>query len=58
MRQNAVMADHDFSAEAADLDAKDSLRDLRERFLDPEGSDLVAYFDGNSLGRPVAAAPW
>jgi kynureninase len=50
------MADHDFSAEAAQLDAADPLRDLRDRFLEPGGSDLVAYFDGNSLGRPVAAA--
>jgi kynureninase len=46
----------DFAAEAAELDARDPLAHLRERFLTPEGSDLVAYFDGNSLGRPVAAA--
>jgi kynureninase len=60
VRQDAVMADQDvttdFIAEAAELDARDPLAHLRERFLAPEGSDLVAYFDGNSLGRPVAAA--
>jgi len=47
----------DFAAEAAELDARDPLGHLRERFLAPEGSDLVAYFDGNSLGRPVATVP-
>ena len=46
-----------FAAEAAALDARDPLAHLRERFLAPEGSDLVAYFDGNSLGRPVATVP-
>ncbi len=46
----------DFPTQAAELDARDPLGHLRERFLTPEGSDLVAYFDGNSLGRPVAAA--
>jgi kynureninase len=65
MRQDAVMAQQDhqdtqtidgFEAEAAALDAADPLRQFRDRFLTPEGSDLVAYFDGNSLGRPVAAA--
>jgi kynureninase len=60
VRQDAVMADQDvttdFTAEAAELDARDPLAQLRERFLTPEGNDLVAYFDGNSLGRPVAAA--
>jgi len=46
----------DFTTEAAELDARDPLAHLRDRFLTPEGSDLVAYFDGNSLGRPVAEA--
>ncbi|GAB3435439.1 aminotransferase class V-fold PLP-dependent enzyme [Phycicoccus ginsengisoli] len=58
----------DFRAEAAALDARDPLAAFRDRFLTPEGTDLVAYFDGNSLGRPVAdvqrrlaefvAGPW
>ena len=38
---------------AAALDAADPLAHFRERFVGTE-SDLV-YFDGNSLGRPVAA---
>ena len=39
---------------AAELDAADPLASFRDRFVGA-GSDLV-YFDGNSLGRPVAAA--
>jgi kynureninase len=39
---------------AADLDAADPLAALRERFLPAPG--VVAYLDGNSLGRPVADA--
>ena len=39
---------------AAALDAADPLAHFRERFVGA-ASDLV-YFDGNSLGRPVAAA--
>lgn len=38
---------------AAPLDAADPLAHFRERFVGAD-SDLV-YFDGNSLGRPVAA---
>ncbi|MEU6539946.1 kynureninase [Streptomyces sp. NPDC047000] len=39
---------------AAELDARDPLAHLRRRFVEP-GEDLVAYFDGNSLGRPLTA---
>jgi kynureninase len=39
---------------AADLDDADPLAPLRDRFL--PAPDVVAYLDGNSLGRPVAAA--
>ena len=39
---------------SAQLDAADPLAHLRDRFVGAD-SDLV-YFDGNSLGRPVAAA--
>lgn len=38
---------------AADLDARDPLAAYRNRFVGA-GGDLV-YFDGNSLGRPLAA---
>jgi len=34
------------------LDAADPLRDLRDRFVPSSG--LVAYLDGNSLGRPLS----
>ena len=39
---------------AAALDAADPLAGLRDRFL--PAPDVVAYLDGNSLGRPVADA--
>jgi kynureninase len=38
---------------AADLDAADPLASFATRFVPAEG--VVAYLDGNSLGRPVAA---
>lgn len=41
----------DWHAVAADLDARDPLAAFAERFEPAEG--LRAYFDGNSLGRPV-----
>jgi kynureninase len=41
---------------AHELDASDPLRHLRERFVDGD-ADVVAYLDGNSLGRPPRAAP-
>jgi kynureninase len=41
-----------FEARALELDAADPLAPLREEFV-LGGSDVVAYFDGNSLGRPL-----
>lgn len=41
----------DWSAMAAELDANDPLAGFTSRFEPAEG--LQAYFDGNSLGRPV-----
>jgi kynureninase len=41
-------------ARAEELDARDPLRSRREDFL-PMG-DVVAYLDGNSLGRPLRSA--
>ena len=38
---------------ARQLDAQDPLAHFRERFLPAEG--VIAYLDGNSLGRPLAA---
>jgi kynureninase len=47
------MDDADLRARAAALDAADPLATFRDRFL--PGEDVVAYFDGNSLGRPPRA---
>ncbi len=41
-------------AAAGALDAADPLAPFRARFL-PHGDDVVAYLDGNSLGRPLAS---
>ncbi|MGI8459050.1 MAG: kynureninase [Propionibacteriaceae bacterium] len=46
----------DFSALAAELDARDPLAAYRSEFA-PIGPDVVAYLDGNSLGRPPARLP-
>jgi kynureninase len=40
---------------AAELDAVDPLGAIRSRFL--SAPDVVAYLDGNSLGRPLAVTP-
>lgn len=40
---------------AAELDAADPLSGLRARFLGHDDPDVLAYLDGNSLGRPLAA---
>jgi kynureninase len=45
----------DLLARAEALDAADPLAHLRERFLTPDGFDVVSYLDGNSLGRPLRA---
>ncbi|MEV0085896.1 kynureninase [Saccharopolyspora sp. NPDC050642] len=45
----------DLLEKARVLDEADPLRGFRDRFLIPEDSDVVAYFDGNSLGRPALA---
>lgn len=46
---------HGFGERAAEADRTDPLAEHRAAFLDPPGGDVVAYFDGNSLGRPLAA---
>jgi kynureninase len=43
----------DLKARAAELDIADPLAPFRDRFLPAD--DVVAYFDGNSLGRPPKA---
>jgi kynureninase len=37
------------------LDVLDPLADFRERFVAPDDQGIVAYLDGNSLGRPPKA---
>lgn len=44
----------DLVAEAERLDATDPLAGYRDRFLPADG--VLAYLDGNSLGRPLRAA--
>ncbi len=41
-------------ADAQALDAADPLADFRTRYV-PLADDVLAYFDGNSLGRPLTA---
>lgn len=41
---------------AADLDARDPLRDYRSRFHTDDADPVVSYLDGNSLGRPTTAS--
>lgn len=48
------MTTDSWAERATALDAADPLAPLRDRFLPAPG--VVAYFDGNSLGRPVASA--
>jgi kynureninase len=43
------------SVSAATLDAADPLASYRERFLHSDSQQILAYLDGNSLGRPLAA---
>jgi kynureninase len=45
----------DLLARAEALDAADPLGPLRDRFITPTDSDVIAYLDGNSLGRPLTA---
>ena len=50
----APTAELDPAARAAALDAADPLATYRDRFVPSD--DVVAYLDGNSLGRPTKAA--
>ena len=45
----------DAAARARRLDEQDPLVHLRSRFLGVDDPSVVAYFDGNSLGRPLVA---
>lgn len=45
-----------FRAQAQELDLADPLGSFRDEFLIPRDTDVIAYLDGNSLGRPTARA--
>ncbi|MFV0461759.1 MAG: kynureninase [Nostocoides sp.] len=55
MADDALDISPTLRARAAALDAADPLAAYTNHFLTPAGGDLVAYFDGNSLGRPLAS---
>ena len=44
------------AARAAELDAADPLRSYRDLFIGADDLEVVAYLDGNSLGRPTKAS--
>ena len=46
----------DFAARAETLDAADPLREFPARFVGSDDPEIVAYLDGNSLGRPTRAS--
>ncbi|MFF3226577.1 kynureninase [Nocardia suismassiliense] len=46
---------HDFAMRAKALDDADPLRDYPSRFLGSDNPQIIAYLDGNSLGRPLRA---
>ncbi|WP_375422974.1 kynureninase [uncultured Friedmanniella sp.] len=46
----------DWSRRAAELDTADPLRGYRDHFLTGPDDDVLAYLDGNSLGRPLRAS--
>ena len=45
----------DLAGQAAALDAADPLADFRDQFVASDDPRIIAYLDGNSLGRPLGA---
>jgi kynureninase len=45
----------DLSGHAAAFDAADPLADFRDQFIGADDPKIIAYLDGNSLGRPLRA---
>jgi kynureninase len=43
------------AADARELDTQDELASFRQRFVPIQDPGVVAYLDGNSLGRPLTA---
>ena len=50
------MGEQDWAARAAELDGSDPLRTYRDLFLIAPDDDVIAYLDGNSLGRPLRSS--
>ena len=46
-------SDTDLARQAAALDAADPLVHFRDQFIGSDDSEIIAYLDGNSLGRPL-----
>jgi kynureninase len=49
----ATAGDADLADEAAALDAADPLVSFRDQFIGSDDPEIIAYLDGNSLGRPL-----
>lgn len=47
----------DLANRAAALDAADPLADFRDEFIGSDDPTIIAYLDGNSLGRPLRTTP-
>jgi kynureninase len=47
----------DLASRAAALDAADPLADFRDEFIGSDDPTIIAYLDGNSLGRPLRITP-
>ena len=45
----------DLAGRAVALDAADPLADFRDQFIGSDDPQIIAYLDGNSLGRPLRA---
>ena len=45
----------DLVDQAGSLDAADPLADFRDHFIGSDDPEIIAYLDGNSLGRPLRA---
>ena len=45
----------DLAGQAAALDAADPLAGFRDQFVASDDPRIIAYLDGNSLGRPLGA---
>src|SRR4051794_19121237 len=54
--ESSLAVEDGYGAAAAALDAADPLRETRRLFIGSDDPDVVAYLDGNSLGRPTVSS--